>query len=38
GSINIPAGTITTQATYTITCDGVTQQVIVNVIPKFQEF
>ncbi|MEO6536862.1 MAG: hypothetical protein ABIT47_04155, partial [Candidatus Paceibacterota bacterium] len=34
----VPAGTIQTQATYTITCDGVSKQTIVNVIPQFQEF
>ncbi len=38
GSISIPANTITTQTTYTITCDGITQQTVVNVLPKFQEF
>ncbi|CAN5718421.1 hypothetical protein BH11PAT2_BH11PAT2_08240 [soil metagenome] len=39
GTIGVPANTITTQATYTITCDGtVYPPAIVNVVPAFQEF
>ncbi len=35
----IPTPLLTTQSTYTITCDGtVLSTVIINVVPKFQEF